>query len=89
MRRWILLSLVILLLLVGGVVLVGYFAAQQVPEFYERELAVDRSRQQAASNEMFNRTKKLETATKNIGYWEALFTAEQINGFLAVDLELH
>jgi hypothetical protein len=89
MRRWLLFLLAAVVIVLAGCALVGYFAVQQAPEFYERELAIDRSQQQAASNEMFNRTQKLKQETKRVGKWEAVFTADQINGFLAVDLEKH
>ena len=64
-----------------------YRATKSVPEFYEIALAADPADQKAASSEMFNRSNRLYRQAKERGTWQALFTAEQINGFLAIDLQ--
>lgn len=74
-------GLVVLLILVGV-----YWAIQQAPEFYEKALHADPARQTAASDQMLQQATALVSNTKTRGPWRALFTADQINGWLAVDL---
>jgi hypothetical protein len=73
--------LVVLLILVGV-----YWAIQQAPEFYEKTLQADPVQQAAASNQMLQQATALASNTRTRGPWRALFTADQINGWLAVDL---
>jgi uncharacterized protein YpmS len=79
--------------IVGGtmaaiaIVLLGlYLAAQYEPAFYREAVEVDPAAQQEASDKMLQQTTALASAVRKRGQWEALFTAEQINGWLAVDL---
>ena len=64
----------------------AYYATQQVPSFYEQALEVDEQQLAVASDEMVRRTTELISNTNTQGNWEAVFTAKQINGWLAVDL---
>lgn len=75
----------LLLLLVGGGFLLLQ-ASRQVPEFYREALKIEPARQQQASDEMLQQATALASDVKKEGQWQALFTAEQINGWLAVDL---
>lgn len=68
-------------LLLGGL----YYASQQVPNFYREALALDTQVQQQASREMGTRVTTLYNDVNRPGGWHALFTDEQINGWLAVD----
>jgi hypothetical protein len=63
-----------------------YTASQQVPDFYSEALAIDASAQEKASEEMGSRVTMLFNEVRRAGRWDVLFTAEQINGWLAVDL---
>lgn len=63
-----------------------YWATQYVPDFYRRALAVDPKEQEKASDEMLQNTAALVSDVKTKDRWQARFTAEQINGWLAVDL---
>ncbi len=81
------------LLIIGGLaatavlVLLGlYLAAQHEPAFYHEAMHIDRAVLEKASDRMLRQTTALASAVKKRGHWEALFTAEQINGWLAVDL---
>ena len=90
MRKWLLrLSLiaVVILLAVGAGVLGVYRASQHVPEFYEHALTGDPKAAEDASDEMIEQAAALASDIRKGGQWEAVFTAEQINGWLAVDLE--
>jgi len=76
---------VLLLVVVGG--LSGlYWASQQVPTFYTEVVAVNPVEQRRASDEMLQRSTTLVNDVRREGRWEMLVTAEQINGWLAVDL---
>ena len=80
----ILLGVVLLMVLAG--LSVVYWASQQVPEFYTEVVDVDPDVQRQASEEMLQQTTALISDVKQEGRWETIFTAEQINGWLAVDL---
>jgi hypothetical protein len=71
-----------LVLAVGGL----YIASQHVPQFYEEALNVDEQTQRRASDEMLQRLATLKNDTRKVGTWQSLFSAQQINGWLAVDL---
>jgi hypothetical protein len=89
MRPWLRIAIV---LVSGGAILAGasllavYRASQQVPEFYREAITSDTSRQAAASKEMLRTATALVNNAQKSGDWEAEFTEEQINGWLAVDL---
>jgi len=76
---------VLLLVAVGGLSTL-YWASQQVPTFYEEIVAADPVGQRRASDEMLQRSTTLANDLRREGRWEMLVTAEQINGWLAVDL---
>ena len=80
--------LVLVAIAVGlAVIAVGlYKASQHVPELYHQALQVDPAAQRQAGDEMFRRATALLSDVKTQDRWEALFTAEQINGWLAVNL---
>lgn len=89
MRRLIITLLVVIgcLLLAGGAaVLALYRAAQTEPEFYREVLAVDHAVLEEASDQMLQRTTALASDLGRAGQWEAAFSEEQINGWLAVDM---
>ena len=76
------------LVLVGGLGLVAvYWGSQRVPEFYRQALAEDPKAAEQASGEMLEQAAALASDIEKGGQWEAVFTAEQINGWLAVDME--
>jgi uncharacterized protein YpmS len=63
-----------------------YVAVCYEPAFYFDALEVDDALLEKGSNRMLQQTVALTGAVKKEGDWEALFTAEQINGWLAVDM---
>jgi hypothetical protein len=77
-------SCLLVLALVGAVVI--YQASQHVPEFYAQAITVDPRAQVQASQEMGARVTTLYNDARRKGEWQAMFSAEQINGWLAVDL---
>jgi hypothetical protein len=72
--------------LVVASLLAVYRASQQVPEFYRLAIHCDAQRREAASKEMLRTATALVNNAQKEGVWEAEFTEEQINGWLAVDL---
>ena len=69
-------------------VLVGVFLALRYePKFYRDALAVGADVQEKGSDEMLQRVAALVSSVKKTGKWQSHFTAEQINGWLAVDFE--
>ena len=75
-----------LALAVGVALFAVYRATQYVPDFYRRALDADAKEQEKASDEMLQRTAALVSDVKTKDRWQARFTAEQINGWLAWDL---
>ena len=88
-RRFLIILLLVVLLglLVGGLLLVlAYRATQRVPEFYQQAIQTDPKTQVAASDRMLQQTAALVSDVKRKEKWHFLFTAEEMNGWLAVDL---
>ena len=75
------------LLLAAVVILVVlYRASQQVPEFYKQALAADQHGQEKASDKMIQQATALSSDIQREGRWHAVFSADEVNGWLAVDL---
>jgi len=76
----------------GGVLLLAaglfglYQSTQYVPEFYRQAMAIDPAGQQQDSDQMLQQTTALVSGFKKQRHWEAVFTAQEINGWLAVDM---
>ena len=73
---------VCLLMVLGG----AYYAAQQVRPFYEQALHIEPEVLERGSRELESRATALYSDARQAGQWQAVFTAEQINGWLAVQL---
>lgn len=89
MRHWLkvlLAAWVLLTLVCGGGLFFVYRASQQVPEFYAKAVETPPAVQRGASEAMVQRVTALVSDARHEGEWHALFTEEQINGWLAVDL---
>jgi hypothetical protein len=61
-------------------------AVRAVPSFYQQVLAAPTAQQVEASEDLLAAASTLANDVRRQGSWHALFTAEQINGWLAVDL---
>jgi hypothetical protein len=86
-RRRIAFALVgIAVLLVGGAALWLDLALHHVPRFYEEAGKLDSTARKKGSEEMLHRTAELASDANRRGRWRQIFTADQINGWLAVDL---
>ena len=64
----------------------AYYAAQQVEPYYEEALRTEPEVLERGSRELESRATALYSDAKQIGRWQALFTVEQINGWLATQL---
>jgi hypothetical protein len=64
-----------------------YWSCQQMPDFYVRALAQDRTTAESAGNDLLRQAANLAGDVRRPGRWQALFTAEQINGWLAMDAQ--
>lgn len=62
-----------------------YWALKHQPDFYRQAIRRDRPSQKQASDQMLQRAAALRNDVEKEGRWRALFTAQQINGWLAVD----
>jgi hypothetical protein len=76
-------GLVLLAAVVGTAL---YFAAGHVPPFYRQAIQVEAAVHRQGSDRMLQRSTALASDLKRGGRWAALFTTEEINGWLAVDL---
>lgn len=85
MRR--LTAIVVLLVVLAVVAAVALWqAARHVPDFYSQALNADAAGQREASDRMLQKAAALASDLKRAGHWQAVFTADEINGWLAVDL---
>jgi hypothetical protein len=64
----------------------AYYAAQQVEPYYEQAIHTEPEVLERGSRELESRASALYSDVKQIGRWQALFTTEQINGWLATQL---
>jgi hypothetical protein len=68
--------------LVGG----AYYAARQEQPYYEQALRAEPEVLERNGKELESRASVLYSDVKQVGQWRALFTDEQINGWLATQL---
>jgi len=78
--------LCLVLLLVGGGLLILHRASQHVPEFYGQAIRADPAAQRDASEMMLRKAAAFVSDVGKEDEWKSLFTEEEINGWLAVDL---
>ena len=64
----------------------AYYATRQVRPFYEQALRIEPEALERGGRELESRATALYTDARQVGRWQALFTAEQINGWLATQL---
>jgi hypothetical protein len=72
----------VLVVVLGG----AYYAARQVRPFYEQALQIEPEVLKRGSRELESRATALYSDARQQGQWHALFTSEQINGWLATQL---
>lgn len=65
----------------------GYWAARRVPPFYAAAVAVPVEVHQEASDRLLESAAALASEVNKNGKWQAIFTTDQINGWLATEME--
>lgn len=75
----------LLLVALGGAAWT-YRAARTVPEFYQQTLVLQPQVAEQAGNEFTEQTFELANRVRDFGKWSALFTDEQVNGWLATEM---
>jgi hypothetical protein len=70
----------------AGAVIVAYLATRQVRPFYEQALQIAPEDLEQGRRELESRATALYTDARQAGKWQALFTDDQINGWLAVQI---
>lgn len=89
MRKWICITMIVLgvlLVAVGVGLWLLRSAAEQAPAFYLEAMEVDPETQKPASDTMIKHATALVSDVRRTGSWHVVFTAEQLNGWLAIDL---
>ncbi len=75
-----------LLLAAGIAVLLVYQASQSVPKFYQDAVAVNATEQFDERDSFVARASALASDLQNEGHWQSLFTSDEINAWLALEL---
>ena len=71
---------------VGGILLGLYLALLQAPDFYQAAVAMATAEQEVAGQQFERNLLALHNDIQQGGEWTRVFSAAQINGWLAVDL---
>jgi hypothetical protein len=74
--------LVVILLTLWGI----YRASQQVPDFYAEALVATPEQQETAGYQLEQEVLELHNDLQELQTWEAFFSEEEVNGWLAADL---
>lgn len=69
-----------------GLLAWGFWAARRVPPFYAAAVAVPVEVQREASDRLLESAAALASNVQKNGQWQAIFTTDQINGWLATEL---
>lgn len=85
--RRLLVCLVILVALAGASLFFVYRASQAVPDFYTQALDIESDTADAAGDQLEQQVVELHNELERGSNWELVLTAEQVNGWLATDLE--
>ncbi|HZL89606.1 MAG TPA: hypothetical protein VFB96_14675 [Pirellulaceae bacterium] len=76
-----------MVVLVGGFLGWAYRATQQVPDFYVRQLRAEAGQRHKRSGDAFEQQAlQLNNQIRKTDRWQARFTADEINAWLAADL---
>jgi hypothetical protein len=70
-----------------GLLAWGYWAARRVPPFYATAVAVPAETHREAGERLLENAAALASNVQKTGQWQAIFTTEQLNGWLATQLE--
>lgn len=70
-----------------GLLAWGFWAAHRVPPFYAAAVAVPVDSQREASDRLLQSAAALASNVQKEGHWQAIFTTDEINGWLATQLD--
>ncbi|MEO8494683.1 MAG: hypothetical protein ABI614_06415 [Planctomycetota bacterium] len=84
--RYLLLTTAVVLGLLGIAVLGLYKAAQREPVFYQEAMLAESGESAKSGDDLERRLFDLQNDARNVGTWEAVFTDEQVNGWLVSDM---
>ena len=84
--RYFLIATAVVLGLLGFAVFGLYKAAQRQPQFYRQAMLAEPALYVKAGDALEQSVLDLHNEVRSIGTWEAVFTEEQINGWLVADL---
>jgi len=88
-KRWLQVGLglvSVLLVILAAVLFLAQRASQHVPAFYAEALKADPARQRIAGERMTKAAAALASDVQREGRWQAVFTEEDLNAWLAVEL---
>ena len=88
-HKWLRTARRVAIIVLVAAAIIGFFvyrALKHVPEFYEKAMKVGRQDLEVANDKMLREVAGLVSDVKREGRWQVVFTAEQINGWLAVEL---
>jgi hypothetical protein len=85
-RKRVVLLLLVVLVLSAGVGAGLYLAACRVPTFYRQRIETDPAAEKQAHEKMFRQVTTLGNDVRHSGAWQATFSEQDINGWLAFDL---
>ena len=84
--RYLFLGCLAVVLIAAALGLCAWRASQQVPEFYTQALARPAAEPAKAAYKFEQQVLELKNDTRREGEWQATFSVEEINGWLANDL---
>ena len=84
--RWAFVSVAVLCSMVAAAAWMLFQASRHEPSFYRQALLIQPTRAAEDGAELEHEVLELRNDTLETGNWEAAFTAEQLNGWMAVDL---
>jgi hypothetical protein len=76
-------GVIVVLMALGGWL---WYSIHYVPEFYRHALSKDHAQLEKSNKQMLRLTAALRNELRRAGVWQARFTADEINGWLAVDV---
>ena len=89
LTRWLVrigLVLFLIVLVLGGLVWYAYQAAQKLPDYYQAILEQPESEMDIAGDQFETEMLELQNSAIELGTWQAIFSQDQINGWLGYDL---
>jgi hypothetical protein len=86
-KRWIALGAIVVIVIVAPAAL--WFSLTRQPEFYRKTSVIAPERRQAEAKKFEAKSLQLQNDIVNEPRWEAVFTDEQVNSWLAEDLVTH